>query len=78
MRSEAGISHPSDAVNADECNDAGFKDLGIANVLSLNFADEKNNSGDEKHNHLDNGGHGDSLHIAFSVWEMGQEFREIT
>ena len=40
VRAEAGICHPRDAVNRDQRDDTRFKNLAVADVLSLDFADE--------------------------------------
>ena len=57
VRAEAGICHPRDAVNRDERDDTGFKNLTVADIFRFDFADEQNRCGNEEHNHLDNRRH---------------------
>ena len=57
MCAEAGICHPRNAVNRNERDDTRFKNLTVADIFRLDFADEQNRCGDEQHNHLDNRSH---------------------
>lgn len=77
MVREARISHPGNTVNADDCAEAGMEDLALANVFRVDFAEDKDSSSDDEHDHLDDRRHGNRLHDAFSVRESRQNLREV-
>ena len=75
---EIRVSHPGDAIDRDERDDAGFEDLAVADIFCLDFARQENQCADEQHDHLDDGRHGNGFRLrALFGDEMRQEVREI-
>ena len=71
------ISHPCNAVNGYECDDACAEDLAVADFLGFGVADEEDDRRNEEHDHLDDGCHGNGFHLAFGISEVREQIREI-
>ena len=78
MVGEAGICHPSNTIDADDCTEASVEDLALADVLCIDLAENQDSRCDDEHDHLDDRRHGDCLHRALCIREGRQDLREVT
>ncbi len=67
------ISHPCNAVNGYKYDDACAEDLAVPDFLGFGVADEEDNRRNEEHDHLDDGCHGNGLHLAFGISEVREQ-----
>ncbi len=73
VRAKIRIRHPRDAVDGEQRDHARAEDLAVADFFRLHLAENEDGGGDQEHDHLDDLGHVDRLHLAELVGKMRQQ-----
>ena len=73
MCAEVRVCHPCDAVDREQSDHARTEDLAIADFLRLHFAEKEDGGSNQEHDHLDDLGHVNRLHLPEFVGKVRQK-----